>query len=69
MNNQTKIFIGVAVLGIVGYIVYRQNIPSINSATTGGATFSCKPPEIACANNPRKCYNPSINYLVDPCTS
>jgi hypothetical protein len=80
MQKQTKIIIGVGI-GVLALSVFlsakanamnkkNNNVSTLPPATTdisttGGAR--CPTGEIPCSNNPSKCYNPSIDYFVNPC--
>ena len=76
MQKQTKIIIGVGI-GVLALSVFlsakanAMNKKNTNvstqppATTTGGAR--CPTGEIPCSNNPSKCYNPSIDYFVNPC--
>lgn len=58
---------GIAALGLVT-VLY---IKSKNTSTLGTSSIStngnCPAGQVPCANNRLKCYNPSANYIVDPC--
>jgi hypothetical protein len=65
MNKNTKILLGVAILGSGGYLIWKSLKPSPSLSFHGGCKNGLKP----CPKNPRKCYDPKINYLVNPCSA
>jgi hypothetical protein len=80
MTQQAKIMIstGVGVLALVVFLSIKaragSNNPTINPTTNndgtlpnGNTTGTCSSGEIPCPNNLAKCYNPSVNYIVNPC--
>jgi len=78
MTQQAKIMIGtgVGVLALVVFLSIKANAeknPTINPSTNGGGTLpngnttGCPAGETPCPNNPAKCYNPTVNYIVNPC--
>lgn len=76
MTKQTKIMIGtgIGVLALVVFLSIKANAKANNTNintidNSGGATppKSCQEGEITCPNNPNKCYNPLLTYLVNPC--
>lgn len=72
---------GAAVVGLaVLFVMLRgkgskdQNQGNGGSDGNGGGQAGpqpskCKAPEVPCVNNPDLCFDPNINYLVDPCSS
>jgi len=79
MTQQAKIMIGTGV-GVLALVVFlsikakAENNPTINPSTNGGGTLpngnttgTCLAGEIPCPTNPAKCYNPTVNYIVNPC--
>lgn len=61
---------GIAALGILVYaVVSKKNTSSLSNTSTIGPNGSCPPNQVPCGNNAMKCYNPSANYIVDPCAS
>jgi hypothetical protein len=80
MQKQTKLIIGgVGVLALVVLLSIRAKAgsntnPNINPSSTegtlptsGNTGSGCPTGEIPCPANPSKCYNPSIDYFVNPC--
>lgn len=59
---------GIAAAGIVAYMVYSSKNTGLTSTTSTTLTPGvCPAGQVPCANNRSKCYNPSVNYVVDPC--
>jgi hypothetical protein len=65
MNKNTKMLLGVAILGSGGYLIWKSLKPKPTISFIGSCKNGLKP----CPKNPRKCYDPKINYLVNPCSS
>jgi len=68
MKKQTKIILGVGGLAILGYILLKgkkkANASGGVSQTAGG---NCPSGQVPCSNNINICYDPNVNYVVDPC--
>ena len=59
---------GIAAVGIIAYMVYSSKNTGINSMTSSTLTPGvCPAGQVPCSNNRLKCYNPSMNYVTDPC--
>jgi hypothetical protein len=71
MKKQTKIILGVGGLAILGYILLKGGKKKANAS--GGGTPSqtagarCPSGQVTCPNNKDLCYDPNVNYVVDPC--
>ena len=71
MNKRTKIWIGVGVGALALYLLFRPKLsmggvltnPFPNNQPQSGG---CPDGEMKCANSD-KCYNPTLNYIKDPC--
>lgn len=76
MKKQTKVIVGAGVLAaIVAFIALRPKktmsgtsivLNTENNNTAAG--IKCSEGQVPCPNNNGKCYDKSINYLIDPCT-
>jgi hypothetical protein len=61
---------GIAALGVLVYeLVSQKNTSNLSNSSTIGPNGTCPSGQVPCGNNPMKCYNPSANYIVDPCAS
>jgi len=60
---------GIAVAGIVAYMVYSSKNTGVSSMTSTTTNGICPAGQVPCANNKNKCYNPSMNYVMDPCAT
>ena len=75
MTNQKKVLIGAGVLALaVAYFLYFKKKPIVDVVVNEPAPKeeppvpSCARPLVKCQNN-NTCYDPNVNYLVDPCIS
>jgi uncharacterized membrane protein YebE (DUF533 family) len=66
-NQKILSVIGVLGLGYVAYILYKNKKNKPLTALTQ-TTSQCPIGEVICPNG-ITCYNPTINYLVSPCSS
>lgn len=70
MNKRTKIWLGVGVGALALYLILRPKISMggvlTNPLGQSGNSSGCKTGEVKCKNSD-KCYNPFINYVIDPC--
>lgn len=71
MKKETKIILGVGGLAILGYLIFKGGKNKANAS--GGVTPSqtaggrCPSGQVPCSNNINICYDPNVNYVVDPC--
>lgn len=75
MTNQKKVLIGAGVLALaVGYFLYfNKKKPTVDVVVNEPAPVeepvpTCGKPLVKCPTN-NTCYDPNVNYLVDPCRS
>lgn len=82
MNKNTKMLIGIGAVAVVAYLIWKNQTATTsfvgNSVgnrnyflNAGGRTetaVTCPRGQVLCPNNRRKCYDPNVNYLVDPCS-
>lgn len=76
MNKKTTnilIFVGLAIAGAYVYNRMKPTAPtstSVNSndGTTTTTPSACPAGQVACSDG-KNCYDPSINYLVNPCAT
>ena len=78
MNNTLKTIVIVGLAGAAIYLLLKNRKDKdevLESAKVKDNTPptppkpNCPDGYSPCANNASKCYNPTINYLVDPCLS
>jgi hypothetical protein len=63
-NKQIFIVAGVSALAFYGlYLLMRTAKPIGNEVVVN----KCQAGEIACSNNPKICFDPVANYIIDPC--
>lgn len=71
MKKETKAFLAIAGIAAVGYFVWKAQSSAqtniANTGTTGGGGNVCPPGQTPCPTG-GGCYDPLINYLVNPCT-
>jgi hypothetical protein len=73
MKKNILIFVGLAVAGVY---IYNRIKPTFSASTTvkpnetptNTNTSACPVGQVACSDG-KNCYDPSINYLVDPCSN
>jgi hypothetical protein len=53
--------------GFAGNVGPRNYFVNAGGRTETATT--CRSGEVLCPNNPRKCYDPRVNYVVDPCSN
>jgi hypothetical protein len=73
MTKQQKMFLGIGLITVaaIALLAFKpKTTPAVVSNQGGGQDDqnACPAGEKPCANNPTKCYNPNLNYIVDPCT-
>ena len=72
MTKQQKMFLGIGLIAVaaIALLAFKpKTTPAVVSNQGGQDDQSgCLSPAKPCANNPKKCYNPNLNYIVDPCT-
>ena len=59
---------GIAALGLLTIYLVKKG----NSGTTSNnvlASGNCPAGQVPCANNKYKCYDPTANYLLNPCAT
>ena len=69
------ILVGLAIAGVYIYNRTKPSSPASTSVkpndtptTTNTNTSACPVGQVACSDG-KNCYDPSINYLVDPCSN
>mgnify|MGYP003348954528 CR=1 FL=1 len=73
-NNQKKLLL-VGVLGVVAVtllVLFRKTVKEQLEPVyvpEPAPEDKCPEGQKACANDPKKCYDPNVQYLVDPCDS
>lgn len=76
MSKEYKILIGLGLLGLVAYmVVSRKKVtPSMiklmdddNTITAVSNVNVCGKGLIPCPDNTSKCYDPKVDYAVNPC--
>jgi hypothetical protein len=72
-NNQKKLlFFGVVgVVVITSIVLIRKNIRQQFEPVyvpEPAPEDKCPQGQKACANNPKKCYDPNVQYIVNPCS-
>lgn len=75
MTTETKVFVGLALVGVALYLLVKPKMSSEakklmdDDKTQNGlsAVVTCPEGEVPCPSNPKKCYNPKLDYFVDPC--
>jgi hypothetical protein len=61
---------GIAALGVLVYaVVSSKNTSTLSNTSTILPNGTCPSGQVPCNNNAMKCYNPSANYVVDPCAT
>ena len=65
MDKKTKLYLGIGLLAVATYLVWKQQ-PKPSVANASGSGGFCKAPLMACKDSNR-CYDPRVNYAVDPC--
>jgi len=76
MNNTIKTLVILGLAGTAIYLLWKNGKDKdavLESAKVKDETppkpkpTPCPDGYVNCTDNPSKCYNPTINYLVDPC--
>ena len=75
MTKEAKVFIGLGLAAVAAYLLLKPKVSSEIKAlmdddkTENGlyALSVCKENEVPCPSNPKKCYNPKLDYFADPC--
>jgi len=66
-------FLGIGLIAVaaIALLAFKpKTTPAVVSNQGGGQDDqnACPAGEKPCAKNSQKCYNPNLNYIVDPCT-
>jgi hypothetical protein len=73
MTKQQKMFLGIGLIAVaaIALLAFKpKTTPAVVSNQGGGQDDqnACPAGEKPCANNPKRCVDPNVNYIVDPCT-
>jgi hypothetical protein len=61
---------GVALAGIVAvYLISKKNTGVVSSNTSMSTNGVCPQGMVPCSTDKNKCYNPTANYVLDPCAT
>jgi len=70
MTKQQKVFLGIGLIavGAIAILAFTKK-SSVVTTSQGGQDEqnTCPSGEKPCENNPKICFNPNANYIVDPC--
>jgi hypothetical protein len=76
MKTQTKLIIGLGIVGVAIYLIANKNSKSssvlklMDDDTTLTAISNlnvCDKGMLPCSNNNTRCYDPKVDYAIDPC--